>query len=700
VADISDNGAFNANLANIQSAQWGPDATTQRANTQANTALVGQQTAGAQIQNANNRLQFALFQRGLAHVTDFSGQGGPTVDMTQTGSSDRSGTLGAIPNVNAAPTGQVGGATGQSNSLSDNSGAVTPDDDIGQSAAKQGLVEAQLDAQYNVNPMGTPAEQKQIVAAEAWAAQMKLSGNQGLAASADQQVAMLKDQRDMNVKDRQNASQLEASMYYDKGAVVESAHADGRSFQILQATAPEAARRIQAANPDATPAELNDIAADTAGHVAAFIHRFTDRPTVVGDDGVTYDKESGMRVDVPIRGIPPGQQAALLDQANKSVTRTVNGQEATKPQYEWDGYQNPNLWVTHAVAQIQARNSASNMVEIAGDHITKFGHFVPGAPPVPGGTLYQGPTPGAPGAPGAGQPPGAPAPGAPGARQPPGAQPGMAPPQARPVAPPSAQPSAPGAVDPLRSPNAAATGGRLDFSDAPPSPLPNLQGSSAKPSADQVAIQTDYGKDVAASASTAAQKVSAANAAIQGANNAQIALKNGAMTGAVGDKAAYMQTILGNPAMLRGILGDPAARQVLEKALGNDAVMDIEKEAQSGGAQMRLGQNTMNMAINKLAASANMTPQAIMTMTNAIKANAQYDRQKWGSDFAAYNRTAGPGVDKRADAYSAWYDNKYPNSTTINPSTLSGQGNTPPVRTATGPNGQKLYLRNGQCAAQ
>jgi hypothetical protein len=258
--------------------------------------------------------------------------------------------------------------------------------------------------------------------------------------------------------------------------------------------------------------------------------------------------------------------------------------------------------------------------------------------------------------------------GAPGQPQPqPGAPPG-APPQAgalgqRPQ--PGAAPSRP---DPLASPNAKSTGGRLDYSDAPPSPLPNLQGSNAKPRADQVAIQTDYGKDVAGSAAQAAQKVSQATQTIQLANNAQIALQNGAMTGPAAQKATFVMNLVGNPKMLQSILGNSAASDALRKMLGNESFAQIEADAQ--GNQMRLGAQTIKTAMTQLSASPEMTPQAIRALTNSVKTSAQYDKQKWGADYATYLRT--PGVDKRADAYSSYYDSKYAPSSTLNPNALSG----------------------------
>jgi hypothetical protein len=197
-----------------------------------------------------------------------------------------------------------------------------------------------------------------------------------------------------------------------------------------------------------------------------------------------------------------------------------------------------------------------------------------------------------------------------------------------------------------------------------------MQGSRSAPRADQAAIQTKYGEEVAASASTASQKVAQANSTIQLANNAQIALKNGAMTGSAAQKATFVMNLIGNPTMLQGILGNAAASDALRKMLGNESFAQIESDAQ--GNQMRLGAQTIKTAMTQLSASPEMQPEAILAITNSVKANAAYDKQKWGSDYATYNRTVGPNTDRRADAYSGWYDSKYGLTSTLNSNTLNG----------------------------
>jgi hypothetical protein len=406
MAAISDNGSFNLGLANIAASNYGPNATTSQANTAANTQNVQAETQGKQIQNASARLQYQLFAQAMQHMTDFSGQGGPSLGD---GVDDASG---------VTPTSALPGAGAKGS-------GVTPEMDVGRSASEQALIEPQLESQYNVNPMGTPQEQQAIMQAHQYAVQMKLSGNKGLADSAEQRLAMLKEQRDMNVVDRKNAAQVDASKHYDKFDAVANAP-EGQAFDTLEAVVgPESAKAIRQKHPDATPEELDEIARDTTKHVGAFIHRFTDRPVKVGDDGATYDEKSGMKVDVPIRGVTPEKQAALLEQANKIVTtKDSDGREETVPQYKRDGYSNPNAWVSDALARIRARNGASNVVEAARNRAAR----VPPQPVAPG-------QPGAPPQPG--QQPGQPQPAAP------GQQPGAPPPVAGAAAPPGGAPPPP-----------------------------------------------------------------------------------------------------------------------------------------------------------------------------------------------------------------------------------------------------------------
>src|SRR5271166_6327003 len=408
MSDLPDQGSFLLGLAQLNNSNVGATAVTNQASTAAGTQLTQAQTQGAQIANQNARLQFQLFQRAMSHISDFSGQDGPTHDAD-----DDSGVTptSALP-APGSPQGQQAMSRAR----------VTPEMDVGASASDQALIESRLEKDFNVNPMGTQQEQSAIIQAEREAQGWKLSGNKGMSEMADQKVQMLKDQRDMNVGNRKYAAQTEASGHYDKLSSVVNAP-EGKAWDTLTAVAPESVGQIQRQHPNATLEELEDIARDTAGHVAGFMHRFTDRPVKVGDDQNTYDEKSGQRVDgIPMRGVSPEKQIELLNQANEVKTwKNSDGTETTEERYKHDGYSNPNLWVTHAVGEIRARNGANSSVE-AMHNRAKSVPVNPQPPQRPGQPQPGQPQPGAPGpgsAPQAGAQPGS----APQA----GAQPGSAP---------------------------------------------------------------------------------------------------------------------------------------------------------------------------------------------------------------------------------------------------------------------------------
>ncbi len=402
MSDLADIGSSQLGYANLAASQAGGPSITSQANTSANTALVGQQTQGEEIKNQNARLQYQLFANAVGHIHDFDGQDGPSLGK---GADDASGVTAtsALPGADAPPALK---------------GKITPEMDVGASASDQALIESSLEQNFNVNKMGTPQEQQAIMQASKQAQAWALSGNPGMAKSAEQKLEMMKNLRDMNVATRQNAAEVEASGHYDKLSAVVNAP-EGQAWKTLKAIASDSADNIKRQNPNATPEELEEIARDTSAHVAGFMHRFTDRPVKVGDDQVMYDEKSGQKVDgIPMRGVDPARQADLLKQATEVKTfKNSDGTETTEEQYKHDGYANPNLWVTHAVNDIRARNAASNAIEVAR---SKAARVPPQPPGQPGAPQPGAPQPGQPGQPQPGQP-GQPQPGQPPAR--PGQQP-------------------------------------------------------------------------------------------------------------------------------------------------------------------------------------------------------------------------------------------------------------------------------------
>jgi hypothetical protein len=210
-----------------------------------------------------------------------------------------------------------------------------------------------------------------------------------------------------------------------------------------------------------------------------------------------------------------------------------------------------------------------------------------------------------------------------------------------------------------------------DLATANPNPLPKGPPKVGPAPPPQTLENWKKYNDVAREKdATAGQTLNSANAAVQDANNAQIALKAGAWSGPVSSKAAMIQTFLGNPSATRGILGNAASRQVMEKVLGNAALLKLEEEAKGGGG-IRMGAQMVGWS-NKLAASADMSAAAIQAMTDAAKANAAYERQKYGPDYAAYKKAGGD-----VNSFERVYGDKFPNQNVVNENTLTGNKYTP-----------------------
>jgi hypothetical protein len=222
-------------------------------------------------------------------------------------------------------------------------------------------------------------------------------------------------------------------------------------------------------------------------------------------------------------------------------------------------------------------------------------------------------------------------------------------------------PAAPGKRPfvPGQEPSLTPTDGVNDLASANPNPLPKgAPKIGPAPPAQDTANWTAYNQKARDQDASAGQNVGAATTAIQIARNAQAALKNDAATGGTAGARTAIATALNNPAALKFILGDATSSAILRKMLGNQAFTQIEGDA--NGNQMRLGANTIKVAMTQLSASPEMTPQAIQALTGQIIKNANYEKQKWGADYAAYSRAGGDVI-----KYDGNYDTKYPNTTHI-----------------------------------
>ena len=620
MADIAPQGFINYGMSQAQQAQ-----------ASAGANLENQQAQAAALQNqlmaAKMPAMLEGYRQAQSYITNFKGQNGgrDSAPADYDPASDNSGTLPASANANPGNL------------------RVTPYDLVGRNAQQQGVVQGALQGKYNVDPSGTPQEQAAIEAAMDYKSHIDTLGDKGLSDSAQARVDQAMKVRDMNVISRRNAAQLDASKNYETLAGVATAD---HPFDALQAANPQAAARIKASLPAGAPQEMLDSAAeDATTKTSGFLHRFTGRETVKGEDGVIRDKDTQMPVPgVPPQGFTPEQIANIKATGLKPTTVKRNGVDTSMLEYQAAGYKNIDDYVNSMVQQARATQASQTRIESKRQGAVAI-QAAAGMPPdqrIPAPNQKRAPSQvGAEAA---------------AAQQPSPANTSFA-----------AKQRAVG-VGPM-SPNAnGQQGGPLNFKDAPKTPVENPGNADFNPG--QRKVSEDYGTEVAQNTTVRSERLAGANAMLQGVNNAKIALDSGAATGPNQAMRTWVQGTLGNPKALQWALGNSDATAVLTKVLGNDAIKQIMGEAQ--GAQFRLGANTMNMAMQALAASPNMTPGAIRTMIGALAKNANYDRQKWGDDFDAYQRAAGKDTDRRASAYSAWYDNKYPNTTHIDADTLTG----------------------------
>jgi hypothetical protein len=622
---ISDNGAFNSNLANIASANYGPTAVAGQLNTAANTAVQTQQAQAAGMQNQITKASMPLIMQAL-------NEAGADVSGANPGNPE---------------AGQGKQAPGTANAANaDQSGSV---DQFGTS----GQLEDTIRNQNFIQPY-TQSEMQQLTK---WTSMAGLPGTAGDMAKA--RLAALQTQRQARIDNQTASNQRNMGNMYDSSAAVATADPNGESpgatFSAFKAADPQDAGVIQKEATDPITGKFDPVQADTlardhSNRLAAVSHLYSGRPTSMNNGQLIDDKTAQ-----PVQGqkqLYTGSTATQLGEDRKWAqepipTTMTDGSTENQPRWkapkEQGGFGGSVTPDQYALQQDQARRKLATAGTPSAD---AGGPQV--APPTPAAAKPQ-PAVGTKLAAIRGAPPAAaPAPG-----------------------------SAPGAAAPVAG---ATTGqaqqpqsGVTDLATANPNPLPKgAPKVGPAPPAQDMENWKKYNDVAREKDATAGAALSAANSSIQGANNAQIALKAGAWTGPLSGKAQVLGTLLGNGPTVQTVLGNASSRSVLEKVLGVDAVMDIENAGKGTGG-IRLGSQVLSAAINKLAASPQMTPDAIMTMTNAVKANANYDRQKYGPDYAAYKKAGGD-----VNVYEQAYSNKFPNRTQINSATLTGASTTAP----------------------
>jgi hypothetical protein len=270
MADISDNGSFNASLANITAANYGPAATSTQ-------ALQGAQAQGvqanAQAQQMQNKLMAARMPLILSQLHDES-----------VGSGDSSG-VGGGGSSNAPPGADKPGAgpstPGQDIADEDKS-AVKPD----QNFYQPDKIDAALRSKYFV-PQYTPQEMAALKKAY-------LVDPQDQYGMGPKRVMAM---HDMRIQTQTQNNQQDSRDDFDAMHAVTDA-GEGHAMDVLEASHPEtvaAIKRQFAKNPD--PDLDEDAAARMfASHVAGAVHQYTGREAVKGDDGVYRDKDTGITI--------------------------------------------------------------------------------------------------------------------------------------------------------------------------------------------------------------------------------------------------------------------------------------------------------------------------------------------------------------------------------------------------------------------
>ena len=276
MADIADNGAFNAQLANINSQNFGPTATANQALTGQQTQIAAQQAQQAAIQTQIQRASLPLIQQALSEAQ-----------------ADQSGANPGNPNAGMGAK-QGAGPGGDAGPQADQSGTFNYSDHAG-------YIEDRLRGQNYVPPY-TPQEMKQLQVAKT----MSIADPQRGKAMFD----MMDAQRKARIETQTAQNQQQMGNLYDTTAAIHTADPDGstpgHTFTMLAQADPADAATIakQVAKEsgkefDPTDSSMlnraDDLAREYSGHVAAVSHLYSGRPTK-DIDGQLVDERTGQPV--------------------------------------------------------------------------------------------------------------------------------------------------------------------------------------------------------------------------------------------------------------------------------------------------------------------------------------------------------------------------------------------------------------------
>ena len=632
VAPINANSVPNFALMQQQAAQAG--AAVNLTNQQAQLTMA--QTQAADIANQKAGMMLQLYQGGLQHVFDFSGQNGgqhPVSPLLQNaGAADQSGadlnTPAAVPQSDASV---ASGTPDQS-----------PGDDIGESAADSGQLESNLEGAYNVNPAGTPAQQAAIQQAYAKTQDPLIAMNPQLEDWAQKQLAAAKGIRDQDVASRQNISRVMASRAYDVLRAVQDAP-PGTALQALQKTpgGPVAASKIIQANPGATPAQLDETVRDTVAHSAGFLFRFTGRPAIIGPDGNWYDKESGLGISgAPPTGFSQAQVESIRSDGLSMVQTVQNGHQVTEPKWQASGAANIDDYTQRAVNNFQALQRGRDQFSSTATQTVQGLSQLPGNNPAVRQRAAQirQQQSGAPGA-----PPPQSGVGAPGAQpatagaQPTGAAGNMPPPD----------PTMPGS-----DPKITATA--LQDPSFRPVPAP---GGPLQPGAMRTPDQQEYysnqQKNQQALYQQAQTTLQAATQRLQLLQKAKAIIASGQVR--VGPYSSTEAFLSNYSPMSSGT--DAALYAELKKDLGNAALLQAK-----GSYGSNMTEKEAMTQKDELSPSPSMPPQALNDLITQQIRGANYDIAA-AKLAPAYLRR---GLDPNPARYSSWLQQYYPRENAIN----------------------------------
>jgi hypothetical protein len=695
---------------------------------QARTALLQQQAQGAAIQNRVSQLQLS-YQEKLPDMMAALQNGGGSPQPTTPGDPL---SFGEVQDSSSNPGSDFGAPGSNSHGSVPSAPASGDGSGLDLSPAQTML---HMRARFAPLPTGVYSPQEQALLQTA-----ALSGNQAAA-------EFVKQQHSMRIDGQNQSRNTAATSEYAALNGIATAP-DGQALEALRLVDPEQAARLEQSG--ATDEQVRGFAAKLAGslHVAAQLPVDVDPKTGIARDHVTgqeipgYDQTVGMGAD---------ERVALSKSSTEKVDMpNSDGTTSKVPRWQAENTKSASDWVNQHL-QLAATMKSGLPVSSPGSAAGAAPSAPPG-PPTAANRLFNGnPT----AAPSGASPPQASAPMPPNAPQAPAPAPSA---QAPTAPPPGGQspliaasqkliqvPQADGSVklvpqyviDGFQTPQAwvqhaaqvAAQQGhshavvaavtnaaaQARASEGPSAADPQLRAALSDtayrlPTPPVVAGRTQSPAD----AEQAKSNVTARNDLLQtqGDNSkaagqalrfyalAQDVVNSGNVTTGWGaERAAAAGSFLSQFGIDKTMLGDPSKSAELVKALTNAGLQNLKS---TYGA--KITQSEVFLNLQHANPNIDMPLPALKQLINDQADNLKYD--VGGAQRA--NKYLAAGNDPRQ--FDTWQQQYYPRqSAAVNQGGLNGNGPTrpgqqssgaAPVRTASGPNGQKLYLRNGQWVAQ